>query len=97
MALLRPFVELLLVVLNLYMWVILIWVVMSWLTAFNVINRFNPVVSKISEILFRLTDPILRRIRPYMPNLGGIDISPIVMLLGIYFIERCLIHWFLVY
>lgn len=90
----NPFIELIVLILDLYWWVLLFWVVISWLSAFGVINHFNPVVAKIADVLERLTDPVLRRIRRYMPNLGGVDISPVVVLLAIWFVKRILYTYF---
>lgn len=93
----NPFVELIAAVLDLYWWVLMFWIILSWLTSFGVINRFNPVVSKVSEVLYKLTEPVLRRIRRYMPDLGGIDISPIVVMLAIWFLKRVLYTYFYSY
>ena len=97
----NPFIELLVAVLDLYWWVLVLSVILSWLTAFGVINRFNPVVAKVSEILYKLTEPLLRRIRKgvmrYMPDLGGIDLSPVILLLAIWFFQRVLYTYFYKY
>lgn len=73
--------------LNLYTWVLIISAIFSWLYAFNVINSSNQVVNSIGTMLFNLTEPALRPIRRFMPNLGGIDISPVILLLIIFFIR----------
>ena len=65
-------------------------VIISWLIAFNVLNTQNRFVYSILELSYRLTDPILNKIRRFMPNLGSLDISPIVLLLLIWFIEMCM-------
>lgn len=93
----NPFIELIAAILDLYWWVLIFWVVLSWLAAFGVINRFNPAVVKISEVLHKLTDPALRRIRRYMPDLGGIDISPIILLLALSFTKKVLFTYFYSY
>lgn len=72
-------------VLNLYTWVIVAWVILSWLVAFNVVNAHNRFIYVVGDMLNRLTEPVMRPIRRLMPNLGGIDLSPLVVLLGIYF------------
>ena len=77
-------------VLNLYMWAIIISVIMNLLVQFNVINSRSPLVYTIGNFLHRITDPVLRPIRQLLPNLGGIDISPIVVILGLYFIRDLL-------
>lgn len=76
--------------LNLYWWIIIASAIFSWLYAFNVVNPRNQFVGSVGNMLFRLTEPALRPIRRYMPDLGGIDVSPIVLLLIIYFIRQLL-------
>jgi YggT family protein len=73
--------------LTLYTYLIIAAAVMSWLIAFNVINPRNPFVVMVGEFLYRVTEPLLRPIRNMMPNLGGIDISPIILFLIIFFIQ----------
>ena len=68
--------------------VILVQVVASWLVAFNVVNARNDVVRAVWEFLHRVTEPALRPIRRILPNLGGVDVSPIILLLGIFFLQR---------
>jgi YggT family protein len=71
-------------------WLVIAMVIMSWLLAFNVLNNSNSVVRQINYGLHRLTEPLLGPIRRRMPDLGGIDISPIVLLLGLMFIQQML-------
>ena len=78
-------------VIDLYIMVVLAQVVLSWLVAFNVVNTRNRFVYMIGDFLHRATDPVLKRIRRVLPNLGGLDISPIVLILGLFFIRRLLI------
>ena len=77
-------------ILKLYSYVVIANVVISWLIAFNILNTSNRFVYSILELTYRLTDPFLNRIRRYLPNLGSFDISPIVLLLLIWFIEMCM-------
>ena len=77
-------------ILKLYSYVVIANVVISWLVAFNVLNTQNRFVYSILEVTYRLTDPFLRRIRAFLPNLGNLDISPIILLLLIWFIEMCM-------
>ena len=77
-------------ILKLYSYVVVANVVISWLIAFNVLNTGNRLVYAILELTYRLTDPILVRIRRFLPNLGSLDISPIILLLLIWFIEMCM-------
>ena len=77
-------------ILKLYSYVVITNVVLSWLIAFNVLNTQNRFVYSILELSYRLTDPILNKIRRFLPNLGSLDISPIILLLLIWFIEMCM-------
>ena len=77
-------------VIEIYIWVVIASVVLSWLIAFNVINTRNSFVYQIGDFLNRATDPALRPNRNVMPNLGGIDISPIILILLLVFIRRLL-------
>jgi YggT family protein len=78
-------------VLNLYVFVLIAAALLSWLVAFNVVNTRNPVVAMLGEFLYRITEPVLRPIRNMLPSFGGIDISPIVAILAIYFIQIVII------
>lgn len=77
--------------LYLYLWCIIISAVLSWLVAFNVVNTSNRVVYMIGDFLYRITEPALRPIRRFLPNLGGIDLSPVILILIIYFVQSLLI------
>ncbi|MEZ2331739.1 YggT family protein [Mesorhizobium sp. RCC_202] len=77
--------------LDLYWWIIIASAIFSWLYAFNVVNSRNQFVATVSNMLYRLTEPALRPIRRFMPDLGGIDISPIILLLVIFFIRQFLL------
>ena len=77
-------------ILKLYSYVVVANVVISWLIAFNVLNTGNRFVYAILELTYRLTDPILVKVRRFLPNLGSLDISPIILLLLIWFIEMCM-------
>jgi len=77
-------------ILKLYSYVVIANVIVSWLTAFNILNTQNRFVYSILEFSYRLTDPILNKIRRFLPNLGSLDISPIILLLLIWFIEMCM-------
>ncbi len=80
-------------ILSLYTFVIFAMVIMSWLISFNVINRHNQIVDAIWRTCTALTEPLLRPIRNVMPNLGGIDISPIVLLIAVGALRRGLSHY----
>ena len=81
---------LILQLLKLYSYVVIANVLISWLIAFNILNTSNRFVYSILEFTYRLTDPFLNRIRRFLPNLGAFDISPIILLLLIWFIEMCM-------
>ena len=73
--------------LQLYIWIVIAMAIFSWLVAFNVVNTRNHVVAMIGDFLYRITEPALRPIRNFLPNLGGIDISPVILFLIIVFIR----------
>ena len=73
---------------DLYVWVLIINAIASWLVAFNVINTSNRFVYIVLETTYKLTDPPLRFIRKYIPNLGSVDISPVVLILGLIFLRN---------
>ena len=81
---------LILQILKLYSYVVIANVVISWLVAFNILNTSSRFVYAILEFTYKLTDPILNKIRAFLPNLGAFDISPIILLLLIWFIEMCM-------
>ena len=88
----NPFIWLVLTALDLYMWIVIIGVILSWLVTFNVVNTSNRFVYKVGDFTHRATEPALGRIRRFIPNLGGMDISPVVLILLIIFLKR-LILW----
>jgi YggT family protein len=77
-------------ILKLYSYIVIANVVISWLIAFNVLNTQNRFVYSILEMTYRLTGPALNKIRSLLPNLGSLDISPVILLLLIWFIEMCM-------
>lgn len=91
-ALTVTIVELIANVIDVYVWVLILSAVMSWLVAFGVINTSNRFVYTVLDILWRLTEPVLRPIRRMLPNLGGIDISPVILILLLYFVRNLLIR-----
>jgi YggT family protein len=74
--------------LDIYWWLLIAAAIFSWLYAFNVVNSRNQVVGMVGNFLFRVTEPALRPIRRFLPDLGGIDISPIILLLIIFFVRQ---------
>jgi YggT family protein len=81
-----PLIEFIVYVIQLYIWVIIASAILSWLIAFNVVNTSNRFVYSLAEVLYRVTEPALRPIRSILPNLGGIDISPVILILILMFI-----------
>jgi YggT family protein len=77
--------------LTLYVYILVASAILSWLIAFNVVNTHNQVVATIADFLWRITEPVLRPIRSILPNLGGIDISPVIVILIIIFIQNVVI------
>jgi YggT family protein len=91
-----PLIEFIVYVIQLYIWVIIASAILSWLIAFNVVNTSNRFVYSVAETLYRLTEPALRPIRSLIPNLGGIDISPVILILFLLFLrDVVLLGWFL--
>ena len=81
-------------VITLYVWLLIASAVLSWLIAFNVVNLRNPIVMQLADFLDRVTEPVLRPIRRILPNLGGIDISPIILILLLYFLRNLIFEIF---
>ena len=81
-------------VVSLYIWILIINAIISWLVAFNVLNTSNRFVYSILDISYKLTDPPLNYIRRFLPNLGSIDISPIVLILGLMFLRNLVFEMF---
>ena len=78
-------------VINIYTWAVIVHVVLSWLVSFRVVNTQNRFVYLVGDFLYRITEPALRPIRKILPNLGGIDIAPIVLLLLLFFLRNLVI------
>lgn len=89
----RALLDVILLALELYIYVLFAAVIMSWLLAFNIVNYSNSVVRAIWNAVTALTEPLLGRIRRWMPNTGTIDLSPIVLLLGIYFLQQVIRYY----
>ena len=87
MIILDPLLRIVVIAIDLYIWAVIISAVLSWLVHFGVVNTRNQFVSMIGEFLWRLTEPALRPIRRFVPLLGGIDISPVVLILGLIFVQ----------
>ncbi len=79
-------------ILDIYKWCLIIWVVLSWLIQFNVLNTYNKFVFTVNDVLYRITEPALRPIRRVVPNLGGVDLSPVVLILLIWFAQDLMVR-----
>ena len=88
----NPFLWLFDTLIELYIWILIAAAVLSWLVAFNVVNPYNQIVRAISNGLYALTEPVLRPIRSVLPNLGGLDLSPVILIIGLLFLRQ-LVHW----
>ena len=89
----RAILDVILIALDIYVWLLVASAILSWLIAFNVVNTRNQFVSTVAEFLYRITEPALRPIRNMMPNLGGLDISPIILILIIFLIQRIIVYY----
>jgi YggT family protein len=94
-VILGPLLRLIITVIEIYIWVVILGVVLSWLVHFRVINTSNRFVYLVGDFVYRITEPALRPIRGLLPNLGGIDISPVVLILILYFAKDMLIRLFM--
>ena len=91
-----PLIGFIVLVIDLYIWVVIAGAILSWLIAFNVVNTNNRFVYQVADMLYRVTEPALRPIRNILPNLGGIDISPVILILFLLFIrDVVLLGWIL--
>jgi YggT family protein len=89
----RAVLDVVLLVLDLYIWVLIIQAVASWLLAFNVINARNQLVATIWRTLNALTEPVLKPLRRVIPSVGGLDLSPMVLILGVILLQRLIIYY----
>ena len=92
-GIMRSILYVILLLLDLYIWLLIAAAVLSWLIAFNVVNARNQFVSMVGDFLFRITEPVLRPIRSIMPNLGGIDVSPVIVILLIILIKDIIVRY----
>ena len=89
----HPVIWLILTILDIYVWILIAAVILSWLVAFNIINRQNDIVRQVTYALYRLTEPVLGPIRRLLPDLGGLDISPVIAIIVIYFIRYVVVYY----
>lgn len=83
----NPIVQLINVILDMITMALLIWIVIGWLIEFRILNRSQPLVYRLNDALTRFFEPMLRRIRPFTPNLGSVDIAPIILWLILFFVQ----------
>ena len=89
----RAVLDIIIIVLDLYVWLLIASAILSWLIAFNVVNTRNQFVSAVAEFLYRITELVLAPIRRLIPGFGGLDISPIILILLIMFIQRVIAYY----
>lgn len=89
----RAILDIVLIVLQLYIYLLIASAVLSWLIAFNVVNMRNQFVATVADFLYRITEPLLAPIRARMPNMGGLDLSPVILILLIILLERVIIYY----
>ena len=89
----RAVLDIVLATLNLYTWVVIAGALLTWLIAFGVVNIRNDFVRAVWNLFIALTEPLLRPIRNFLPNTGGIDLSPVVLLLGVMLLERIIVYY----
>jgi YggT family protein len=90
MIILDPLIRIADIAISIYIWLVIASAVLSWLVHFGVVNRGNQVVSTIGEFLWRITEPALRPLRRYVPNFGGVDITPVILILILIFLRMVL-------
>ena len=88
----RAILEIISLILDLYVWLLIASAILSWLIAFNVVNTRNQLVAAIAEFLYRITEPVLAPVRSFLPSLGGLDISPIIVIIIIIFIQKIIAY-----
>ena len=84
--------DLFLEILSLYQWVVIAAVIASWLVGFGIVNSYNPIARTILRVLHALTEPVFRPIRRLLPAMGGLDLSPLIVLLLIFFLQRLIVR-----
>jgi YggT family protein len=87
------FLSLVSTVISIYVWLLIAQAVLSWLVAFGIVNRYNRVVATVGDFLWRITEPLLRPIRRVIPDLGGIDISPVILILLLWFVRNLMFEY----
>ncbi len=91
---LPPIVALINMIIELYSFVIFVYIVIQLLIYFEIVNKFQPFVAKVMQVLSSITEPVFNKIRKYLKPINGVDISPLVLLLTLHFIQYCLAYYF---
>jgi YggT family protein len=89
----NPFVNLIVTLLSLYSWVLMAQIILFWLIYFKIVNPYQPVIAKIYQVLTKLTEPVLDRIRKVVPPINGVDLSAIILFVGLYFLQNLLVYY----
>jgi len=89
----RALLDVIMLVLQLYWYIVLAMIIMSWLISFNIVNTRNEFVNQVWRILNQMTEPVLRPIRRFMPKFSGLDLSPLVLFLIIFFIQQIIVRY----
>ena len=89
---LRPLLQVLYYAIDVYIWLLIAMAILTWLVAFDVLNRRSQFVQTVGRFLWRITEPVLRPIRRILPNLGGIDISPVILILILFFLQKMIVE-----
>ncbi len=90
MIIIDPLFRIAMIAVDLYIWLVIIGAVLSWLVSFNVVNTSNRAIYLVGDFLYRITEPALRPIRRILPSMGGIDLSPVALILGLIFLQMVL-------
>jgi YggT family protein len=88
----RAILEVIEIAINLYIWLLIAAAILSWMIAFNVVNTRNQFVAGVAEFLYKITEPALRPIRQLLPSFGGLDLSPVILILILILIQKLLIY-----
>ncbi len=91
-AVIAAFLEVVYAILDFYIWALILGAILSWLVAFNIINTHNRFVQVVGDFLYRITEPLLRPIRNALPMMGGLDLSPMILIFIIYFLQSFIRH-----
>lgn len=89
----KAVLDVVLIVLDLFIWVLVIQAVMSWLIAFNVVNQRNSFVHTVGRVLYSITEPVVAPVRRVMPRMGALDLSPMVVILGVILLQRVIVYY----